>query len=968
VKTLADLDYDELHARAVEAARLPALDDDGDDYAGLDVVDGETRSGYGDIAVTSDVWLRERANRFLQGLPDAPRPVDALRRLDDETLGLVLLTAVYEICLEQPHLRAFNPDSHKRWPKGHPLAGKFRPMIDMLKQAILDFDPKKDRQPFELFKRPQLLKAARDLGVKLNRGEDEDSIAAKLLAHLNGPTAKAPAAPAVPARKVAATAKKTTAAVKKVAALAGPDDGLDKLDAHRLRSLALEYDVIDPGVQTTKTRDEIIDELRALGAVAPDVRFRRIDEMKSLLTRLKNLGRREPADNGPLDRAVAELADGTDAKVVAKQLRKEADGITRKEDADTLRFLAADLVKKKKEALPFLTDKGRIDLVKMAEHHGVDIRRWMPLDKVPRQGTAMFDYERDNLFDGYFRRFKENIGDGTPPMAKARAVRLAREQVALLRNNHANAVTGQSAWAWQSKTGSRKRMIDDGLDAAADLERLADLAEATKLPPAKRPVTLGATSLGEVVPVDESRFRARPLKDVLRHRGEIVPDGFAHRGSGTELVRLPKPPLRPGLSDAENRALDLYTVGVVADGINGSLRKGRNVHGEVKSPIGKVDLDQISRDLDSAIAGSQLTQDTVLWRGTVVSQADYRRLVPGAVYSDPAYKSMAFEELGARQTIAWRQSNGTIPPGRKPVLFKILAPAGTNVALGHERVKEAVGPREMEYRLVRVDESSSPPIAIMEVIPPQREAGVVKGRSIVDDFDYDGAVSDAPHNIVGSGLGGGKADEWLGAIRKAQGFDGKPKVVTKLEMDDAVHSGATQVFRAVKPTGGKTPAQLTEEYRSGDLFPGTGVYGAGTYVSPQRETAKKYGDEATMLRIALRRDARVISYPDLLKLRPRTGITASAAKLADERQAELKKVDPTDTAAIKAILEKYEVLSSRQGSRSRIAGDIGRVAALLGYDAIYIPGDYRGAGSKSDGQTEYVILNRTATIVEEAQP
>lgn len=942
-----------------------AEDEDDEDYAGLDVIDTEVRSGYGDIAVTSDEWLRDRANVFLRGIPDLPRPIDALRRLSDDERMFVLELALYEFSLENQHLRAFNPALHKRWPKGTPNAGKYRPMIDLLKQAIHEFDPKKDRHPFIHFSRPQLLKAARDRGIKLDRGEHEDSIAAKLLKDLGAPT---PATPA--AAKKAAPAKKVAAAVKAVK-VAGPDDGLDKLDEHRLRGLAQEYGVIPNRQDTSKTRDQIIDALRAQGALAPDVKFKRIDEMKGLEERLKNLGRRKPADDGSLDHAAASLADGTDVKAVAKQLRKDADGIKRKEDADTLRFLASDLTRKKKTEIPkYLDANGRIDLLKLAELNSIDIKRWMPLDRAPKQGLAMLNYQAANPFDNVFRSFREQLENAAGPGTRAKAIRNARSEVNWLRAQHGDAVAGRGIWTWNSRIRERDRMIAEGPELAATLERLADLAEAAKVPKGKRAVTLGGTSLGEIVQVDEGRFRSRPLKEVLAHRGATIPEGFVHKGSGTDLVRDPKAPQRPGLSDAENRALDLYTVGVVADGVNGSLRKGRNVHGEIQGPTGTVDLDQISRDLDAALSDSKLTQDTVLWRGTVSSTADFRRLVPGAVYTDLGYLSTSTDELGARRTIDWRQRNGTIPAGRKPLLFKILAPAGTNAALGHERVKEALLPRGQELRVVRVDETASPPVVVMEVVPRHVEPGVVKGRSIVDDFDYDGAVRAAPHNSVSSGLGGGKVDEWLGAIRKTQGFDGKPKVVSRQEMDEAVRDGSTQLFRAIKdrPGNTKTTAQLAEDYRTGELFHGTGVYGSGTYMSPERETALIYGEEKTMLRIALRRDARVISIADLLKLRPRTGITATAAKLADERQAELNRVDPKDTAAIKAIVDKYEALTARQGSRSRVAGDIGRVGALLGYDAIYVPRNYRGPGSKGDDQTEYVILNRTATIVEEAQP
>jgi len=277
-------------------------------------------------------------------------------------------------------------------------------------------------------------------------------------------------------------------------------------------------------------------------------------------------------------------------------------------------------------------------------------------------------------------------------------------------------------------------------------------------------------------------------------------------------------------------------------------------------------------------------------------------------------------------------------------------------------------PRGQELRVVRVDETVTPPVAVMEVVPRRTDPGVVRGRSLVDDFDYDAAVK-SPRQ-VGYGYSA-SGDRWLGAIQEAQGFNGKAQVVSKQQMDEIVTSGgATQLWRSLKAgSSGRTPAQLAEEFRSGDNYPGSGVYGSGTYSSPDQQTAIKYGaaDQSGLLRIALRRDARVIRYDELLKLRPRSGITAAAAKLADQRQAELDAVDPADTKAVQAIIDKYAALASRQGSRSQVAGDIGRVAALLGYDAIFIPGSYRGTGSKGDGQTEYVILNRTATYVEEAQ-
>lgn len=109
---------------------------------------------------------------------------------DDEDLGpldpgsLALLTAIVEL-LDKWLDRAFNPAKHARIPKGQPGAGRFRSMVDRLKDAIEGHvKGGKDGHPFEEFDREQLRRVAKARGIALKRGEDRDSIARKLLDHL----------------------------------------------------------------------------------------------------------------------------------------------------------------------------------------------------------------------------------------------------------------------------------------------------------------------------------------------------------------------------------------------------------------------------------------------------------------------------------------------------------------------------------------------------------------------------------------------------------------------------------------------------------------------------------------------------------------------------------------------------------------------------------------------------------------
>lgn len=164
------------------------------------------------------------------------------------------------------------------------------------------------------------------------------------------------------------------------------------------------------------------------------------------------------------------------------------------------------------------------------------------------------------------------------------------------------------------------------------------------------------------------------------------------------------------------------------------------------------------------------------------------------------------------------------------------------------------------------------------------------------------------------------SDPALGDIMHAQGFDGAPEVLTPEQMDVAVRGGqVTELFRALRPHDGHTGADFAEQYRSGDMYAGTGIYGNGAYTTPSWKEADGMAREpgSQVMRMGLRSDARVISYDDA-----------------------------------KAAARKH-------GSRRNLWFDPGRAAAALGYDAILVPpGVHRGSHSY------YVILNRTATVVE----
>jgi hypothetical protein len=176
-------------------------------------------------------------------------------------------------------------------------------------------------------------------------------------------------------------------------------------------------------------------------------------------------------------------------------------------------------------------------------------------------------------------------------------------------------------------------------------------------------------------------------------------------------------------------------------------------------------------------------------------------------------------------------------------------------------------------------------------------------------------------------------------ILHQQGFDGPPKVSTKEEMDRAEAAGWIPMYRKV----GNTPeegTQYTEQYRTGPMFVGLGGYANGVYAMPEwrRSSAGGYGEGE--LHIALAPDARTI------------GIRELYAQMQVQGYQQWNRNQPENPDEVEALT------------------DAGRWAAAHGYDAIQIGGE-KGSGDLMGNPDEnpileWVILNRTATMVQEA--
>ena len=243
--------------------------------------------------------------------------------------------------------------------------------------------------------------------------------------------------------------------------------------------------------------------------------------------------------------------------------------------------------------------------------------------------------------------------------------------------------------------------------------------------------TIGDVELGPTqfqIAIGEADLPRRPVGDftdrpydgpdgVVVHRGERLPAGFE---SPLAAIRRGEYTVRPGLSDAESQALDRYVLSRVADPLNTALRQGTAPpFGTVKVVDQVVDLDDVAAQLDSAIAASELSADTTLYRGALMRPADLRKLQPGAITREDAFLSTTTESENAFEIIHWRK--GRDPAGGKsPVIFEILAPRGTAGAVADVGEHEVLLGRGRRFRVVEVRRPTTPGGTrriVLEILP-----------------------------------------------------------------------------------------------------------------------------------------------------------------------------------------------------------------------------------------------------------
>ncbi|NLH78711.1 MAG: hypothetical protein GX465_16915 [Acidobacteria bacterium] len=180
-------------------------------------------------------------------------------------------------------------------------------------------------------------------------------------------------------------------------------------------------------------------------------------------------------------------------------------------------------------------------------------------------------------------------------------------------------------------------------------------------------------------------------------------------------------------------------------------------------------------------------------------------------------------------------------------------------------------------------------------------------------------------------MGSSRQDMRLNRMAKLVGFDGKPKIVSEVELEQYTKENKLDIMYR-----GVSSSEHAEQFKTGEYWAGKGLNGNGTYAaygSEGKSLAKKYapsemGDitfDDCIIKMCMTKDAKIINYDDLISKIPK-------------------------------------VLKMFPKAKTYIGSDEGKIATILGYDAIRLPPEDNDA-YKEGSWGNVIILNRSKVMV-----
>ncbi len=207
-----------------------------------------------------------------------------------------------------------------------------------------------------------------------------------------------------------------------------------------------------------------------------------------------------------------------------------------------------------------------------------------------------------------------------------------------------------------------------------------------------------------------------------------------------------------------------------------------------------------------------------------------------------------------------------------------------------------------------------------------------------------------------SGRGGGQPeDTMLSDIMGHSGRAHPPKVETKAGIDSLKAQGWKIFYRGVMDTedGSRTGKQIADQFRTGDHYSGSGIYGNGIYAMGlvPRDNDDESNAESQAKGYATRTNyvTGVTSYGATSRFAlPPTAKIITDKALKGQQNSYMKKLNQ-EYYANKLSYSEYQKMAE-------IVKDRGRFAALRNYDAI---------DASAASERFFVILNRSILAVED---
>lgn len=189
-----------------------------------------------------------------------------------------------------------------------------------------------------------------------------------------------------------------------------------------------------------------------------------------------------------------------------------------------------------------------------------------------------------------------------------------------------------------------------------------------------------------------------------------------------------------------------------------------------------------------------------------------------------------------------------------------------------------------------------------------------------------------------------QSDGFLAEVYEEQKFDGLPEVISEKELAARIwDEGYIPMMR------GLSDKRFVEQFKRGNYFAGLGIYGNGTYAATAGEAMLKelrgYSSNADEFLAAIQDGYAGEVARDYAGPAANDGGVMTMALKPNSKIIEKNDIEAMLYNELRGKTDPFE---------QKVLNDLGRFAAMKGYDAIYVKNrDY------------YVVLNRTAVVVGE---